>query len=236
MIVGEQGTGRSTVARQIAANQGHLLIDATSVLTKAADNTLAQIAVSKPGTIVIVENLEVLPPPVLTALADNIRRGDCRYILTTVAGEKLAKEALYLVPSCTATIELPALRERTLEFSSIVMTLLSELRAPPSSRPTASALSILKAQPWPGNLAELRMVLRSAVDSRSMGDIGISDLPERYRTASASRANLTLLERAESEMIEKTLRAASGNKVHAARKLGISRSTLYSKLRYFGIS
>ena len=66
------------------------------------------------------------------------------------------------------------------------------------------------------------------------GDIGLSSVPQRYRCA-PSRHRLASLERAERDAILQTLADVRGNKQLAAKRLGIARSTLYRKMRAFGI-
>jgi transcriptional regulator of acetoin/glycerol metabolism len=60
------------------------------------------------------------------------------------------------------------------------------------------------------------------------------DLPEVYRGRARCRL-LTPMERAERDAIVEVLRATGGNKKDAARRLGISRTTLYNAIRAFGI-
>ncbi|MFV0472875.1 MAG: helix-turn-helix domain-containing protein, partial [Pikeienuella sp.] len=61
-----------------------------------------------------------------------------------------------------------------------------------------------------------------------------TDLPTRFQ-AKPGRTNLTVLERAERDAIVRTLAVCKGNKTQAAARLGLGRSTLYVRLRYFGI-
>lgn len=71
---------------------------------------------------------------------------------------------------------------------------------------------------------------------RSMScDITIDDLPSRYPGAARGR-RLSGLERAERQMLLTALRDAGGDREAAARDLGISRATIYRKLKRLGIA
>jgi transcriptional regulator of acetoin/glycerol metabolism len=100
---------------------------------------------------------------------------------------------------------------------------------------TPGAVQALSAHDWPGNLRELRAVLAHAAARRTMGGIGLSDLPEQYR-ATAPVAPMAALDRAERDVIVMALRSADGNKVQAARELGVSRTTLYARMRQLRIT
>ena len=70
---------------------------------------------------------------------------------------------------------------------------------------------------------------------RTRGELEVSDLPTRYQAVPWQRL-LTPLERSEYETIVVALRESGGNKLQAARRLGISRGTLYSRMRRFKIA
>jgi transcriptional regulator of acetoin/glycerol metabolism len=99
-------------------------------------------------------------------------------------------------------------------------------------RPEAAQL--LARLPWPGNARELENVLRLALQRRHVGDLRLEDLPADLRQGAARNAS-TALQRLEAEAIVEALAAADGNKRRAAQALGVSRSTLYRKLRAYGI-
>ena len=70
--------------------------------------------------------------------------------------------------------------------------------------------------------------------NRANAVVGVADLPARFRSESAS--SVTGIERLERDAIVKTLESLGGNKYQAAKALGISRTTLYRRLREFRIS
>nr|WP_237534418.1 helix-turn-helix domain-containing protein [Streptomyces sp. SID3343] len=93
---------------------------------------------------------------------------------------------------------------------------------------TGDSLRVLAAQPWPGNLAELRRVVRFVAERRSVGDIVPSDLPASHCGVPVPTSPLLQAER---EVIVAAIKAAGGNRLQAARALGVSRSTLYNRMR-----
>ena len=92
----------------------------------------------------------------------------------------------------------------------------------------------MTASQWPGNVRQLRQVVTTALVRSMSCDITIDDLPADYRGAAGGR-QLSALERAERQALLTALRAAAGNREAAARELGISRATIYRKLRRLGI-
>ena len=107
---------------------------------------------------------------------------------------------------------------------------------------SAEALEILKHYHWPGNVRELRNVITRAM---AMGNGNalrprdfIMPLPSEGRQRVPSLDSLIgkTLEEIEKAAIMKTLKAHGGNKSAAARVLGIAYSTLYEKIKKYGLS
>jgi sigma-54 dependent transcriptional regulator, acetoin dehydrogenase operon transcriptional activator AcoR len=86
---------------------------------------------------------------------------------------------------------------------------------------------------WPGNLRQLDDALRIALGQRPVGEIKPEDLPGYC--CQVSGRPLSALESIERDAILLALREAGGNRVQAAATLGIARSSLYRKLKTFGI-
>jgi DNA-binding NtrC family response regulator len=110
---------------------------------------------------------------------------------------------------------------------------------------SADAMRALEAHPWPGNIRELRNVIERAVALSDGPMIGVEDLPDTLighgPTPSLKLAPLssdsTLAQSkdvAERERIEQAMERNGNNRLRAAAELGISRMTLYNKLRRFG--
>jgi len=103
-------------------------------------------------------------------------------------------------------------------------------RPPPEIAP--AALARLEAYAWPGNIRELRNVLERAMVLSENGRISEDDLPPELSVASSpGAASRDTLAETERDHILRILRECGGNKRVAAQRLGISRSTLYERLR-----
>jgi transcriptional regulator with PAS, ATPase and Fis domain len=106
---------------------------------------------------------------------------------------------------------------------------------------SADAFRYLESYSWPGNVRELKNVIQRAVLVAKGSELGSDLLPARIRDAGESDRNLLLaslpihvgmtLEAAEKEFLAMTLSSVAGNKTRAASILGISRRTLYDKLK-----
>ena len=129
-------------------------------------------------------------------------------------------------------VELPELRDRADDIPAlIVRRLVARNRA--ELHFTAEALQVLMRVPWPGNIGQLDRLVRSVAPGRQVGAITLDDLPAELIEDVVSP--LGQLEQVERRAIVHVLRTADGNKKLAAADLGISRSTLYRKMRSFGL-
>ncbi|MBQ0931469.1 sigma-54-dependent Fis family transcriptional regulator [Ideonella sp. 4Y16] len=143
-------------------------------------------------------------------------------------------------------LQLPALRDRQ-DLAELVRRLLGEIR-PGLATVLSPELATLAARyAWPGNLRQLANALRTAcalMDERE-DEIGWEHLPDdlaedlrqlRERTASAPGAAAAegTLRELERQQVEAAMALARGNVSEAARRLGVSRNTLYRRLRQSG--
>ncbi len=108
----------------------------------------------------------------------------------------------------------------------------------------AEALPALSSYPYPGNVRELDNIVQHAVLMADGPEVGVGDLPPymlaRPRLGSpvheAAVSEFMTLAEIEKAAIRETLRRLKGNQSSAAKKLGISRSTLWRKMREYGIA
>jgi DNA-binding NtrC family response regulator len=137
-------------------------------------------------------------------------------------------------------IRIPPLRERPEDLPALVESLLEQLSLETGHRVeavSAAALQRLLAHPWPGNVRELRNVLERAVMVASghvlqEGDIDIGPLPGSSARPPAALCSLEELERGH---VGYVLEQAGQNVTEAARILGIDRTTLYAKIKRYGL-
>jgi transcriptional regulator with PAS, ATPase and Fis domain len=129
-------------------------------------------------------------------------------------------------------IRIPPLRDRRDDILLLATGFLRELTDRVVEL-TPEAMEALRRHGWPGNVRELRNVLERAVIMADGAFIGAEHLCLRAaRTVPLS--SITDLETLERKAIERAMRDADGNKVRAAKQLGISRMQLYTRLRKFG--
>ena len=129
-------------------------------------------------------------------------------------------------------IRIPSLRERRDDILPLAAGFLREFTGG-TMELTREAVEALCRHDWPGNVRELRNVLERALIMCDGPRIGAEDLCLRAsKEAPLSSSNdLGTLEK---QAIERAMREAGGNKVRAAKQLGISRMQLYTRLRKLG--
>jgi DNA-binding NtrC family response regulator len=133
-------------------------------------------------------------------------------------------------------IPLPPLRERLGDVPLLAEQFLEEL-GQSMGRPPASlgedARDALMAYSWPGNVRELRNVLERAAILSDEGVIERRHLSLHAKPLpAASPTDLGAMER---QTIEHVLRQTDGNKSKTARRLGLTRTQLYVRLRRYGL-
>src|SRR5579884_653379 len=130
------------------------------------------------------------------------------------------------------SIFLPPLRDRRGDIPELVEHFLATRQVGPlRSRIDADALKALTAYSWPGNVRELANVLERAQILAENQVITVEDLPENVMLAAAGSSEAAgdprHLREVERRHVQAVLHEEKGNKVHAARVLGISRRSLY---------
>ncbi|MGD8377189.1 MAG: sigma-54 dependent transcriptional regulator [Acidobacteriota bacterium] len=144
------------------------------------------------------------------------------------------------------TVRLPALRERPEDIPRLAGHFLQGLarvyrRTAP--RLEEGALDWLRARPWPGNVRQLRQTLERAVLIQEGDRLGVEDLLALEgldgegggRSAPLPAVGAMTLEEMERAMITKCVRHYEGNLSRVAEALGLSRPSLYRRLKKYGI-
>ncbi len=135
-------------------------------------------------------------------------------------------------------IKLPPLRERKSEIPLLVNAFLEKFSEAGGMRAISEeAMARLIAYAWPGNIRELENALERAGALGSGPILHVGDLPSGLHYAAADRMpqadELMPLEELERRAILRALREAGGDKLAAARLLGIGKTTLYRKLKQY---
>lgn len=158
-----------------------------------------------------------------------------------VLSEGRLREDLYYRIN-TFQIEIPALRDRIEDIPALVSHFIERFGGRGVKRISgidADALELLCQYQWPGNVRELQNAIEHA-SVIAMGRITRLDIPAGIRQAVQLRRSSGdeargLLVKAEQMALAAALETASGNKSIAARILGVSRATLYAKIREAGL-
>jgi transcriptional regulator with PAS, ATPase and Fis domain len=131
-------------------------------------------------------------------------------------------------------IHLPPLRDRREDIAELVAGFLREFDHTTGGivRMSSAAMDALLRHDWPGNVRELRNVIERASIICENGLIDPADLSLRSALKDAESTDLEVIER---RAIERVMQEMKWNKVRASRKLGISRTQLYMRLRKYGL-
>jgi DNA-binding NtrC family response regulator len=244
-IEGEHGTGKQTLARYLysrspLAGSGFQRRDAREWLVADADpSTLTGVT--------YLDRVDLLAPPgqglllgVLKVLQD---RPAGRWLMLASSQTSLRQMAAQglLLPDLAfrltaVRLAIPPLRQRREDIAPLAQNLLDRICARYQHRPVvlgSGALSRLLQHNWPGNVRELAAVLETALLEAEDDVIRPDDLalptssfaPQQME--SALYASSLALDEVIQHHVQYVLDLNRGNKLRAARQLGISRSTLY---------
>jgi sigma-54 dependent transcriptional regulator, acetoin dehydrogenase operon transcriptional activator AcoR len=173
------------------------------------------------------------------------RRLDVRVIAATnrplaedVAAGRFRTDLFYRLDG--ASLCLPALRERPGDIPALIDTLLRGIVPDGETMPSLSPelLEALGARDWPGNVRELRNVLVRIIAMASGDTIDAAVLPPTRSQAAPpvhrpAASRLATLKDNEQQLIRAAIKAADGSATRAARALGISRATMYRRLKTY---
>jgi transcriptional regulator of acetoin/glycerol metabolism len=242
-IVGENASGKLTVATRIHrarnGNEPCTVIPASLLPVQGVQVWIGSVLerLADPRGTVVIKNLDLLGEDAGRTLADSIESlcGPVPLLIATQTAVAGDGHTPFLDRFGGLVLRVPPLRERTVELPRVIRDLL-RTSASPDRRIGNRAMVSLCSYSWPGNLRQLSSVLAEATLSAGAGDIELEHLPDEIAGANYGRnRKLSRLETREREAIVEALEEHQGNKVRAAESLGMSRSTLYRKLRLFGL-
>lgn len=134
-------------------------------------------------------------------------------------------------------VYLPPLRERSEDIVPLAEHFLEQTTEPGCPMMTERAREALLAYDWPGNVRELQNCIQAAAVLARDGLIGAEELPVsmRWRDIASLSEDLASLAEVERRHIAGALVSTAWNKALAARILGIDRTTLYRKMKRYGL-
>ncbi|MGB8493177.1 MAG: sigma-54 dependent transcriptional regulator [Candidatus Acidiferrum sp.] len=144
------------------------------------------------------------------------------------------------------TVHIPPLRERRADIPMLVHHFLNHYTPTKPLQVTAAAMKCLLQYDWPGNVRELENCIARAVTLGDQQTIDVQDLPPAIRSEQpptsemtpqdATSLSTTALAEMERMTILRVFEQAHGDKALAGKMLGISRATLYRKLKRYNIA
>ena len=221
------------------------------------DGKIGQIELADQGTLFLdevgdlplhaqVKLLRVLEEKTLSRLGSSQPRAvDFRLVAATnrdlktmIAAGTFREDLYYRINPMT--LNLPPLSERVEDIPLIVRDVLNRMGGE-GVRCTENAMNALMRYPWPGNIRELRNVLIRALSLCQDNQITLTDLPPELRQQAVTESAGTdgklqsVVKNSEAQTILIALNDHHWNVAKTARALGISRASMYEKMRKFSI-
>jgi transcriptional regulator of acetoin/glycerol metabolism len=241
-LQGEAGVGKLAMARAVHQRRNpagvfHVL-DAAAATSNDWVVRMRRELLEAHGTVVI-RHVEALGSRQLYAVSAALQEARAAkrerplWVVITVTSGRPAADLTTLLRQFPSTVELPPLRHHIEDLAELVSFFLAKLSQHGRLTCSPEAMQLLQRSKWPGNTEQLWQVLRQVIRRRRAGPIQPMDLPPECWTV--SRRLLSPLESMERDAIVSALLDHDGNKLQAAESLGMSRATIYRKIREYGI-
>ncbi len=168
---------------------------------------------------------------------------DCRVLAATnrpvdqaIKDGKLREDLYYRIS--TVSVSLPPLRDRREDILPLANAFLKRF-AGQAGRDiqgfSPAAAEMLRTFDWPGNVRQLQNEVQRTVLMAEGNQVDVQDLSITTVLNPAEVEDLTLMEAMERNTIVQVLKETGGNKLEAAKRLGIGRQTLYNKIKMYSI-
>jgi sigma-54 dependent transcriptional regulator, acetoin dehydrogenase operon transcriptional activator AcoR len=238
-LEGESGVGKLTLVR--AVHQRHNPASPCHVVdVTAGSDWLAEVREElADGTgLLVIRHVDALNARQVRALTEALAgakagREAAPRIAITLDRERATADLTGLLRLFPGTVLVPPLRHHNEDLRELVPFFLGRLNQQGRVSCSPAAMQLLLRHTWPGNTTQLWQVLKQVVQHRRTGQIMPQDLPPECWTV--SRRVLSPLESIERDAIVQSLLDNSGNKIRAARALGMSRATIYRRIHEYGI-
>lgn len=210
-----------------AANQGSLFLDEIGNLPFNQQAKLLT-AIQRRSIVRVGSNKEI-PVDIRLISATN------KNLEEMVRKEEFREDLLYRIN--TIHIEIPPLRNRKEDIVPLAEKFITRLCKQYNKQTLSlspSAKERLTQHPWYGNIRELEHAIEKAIII-SEGDTILAEVFPQARKEEATEKEASTLEEMEMKMIRKALETCNGNLSAVAAQLGITRQTLYNKMKKFGL-
>lgn len=248
LITGEPGTGKELLAKAIhrasARHEGSFVtIDCGALEGPSGEVELARGLQEAGGGSVFLRSVDDLPAPLQSVLARELGTADTRLLATSdrrleelVADDRYSKDLLERLSA--VHIDLPPLTKRREDIPLLVQQCLDDVAAE-TSQPKRScspeAMELLASARWPGNVRQLRMVVRQAAATAA----GPVLTPEQVQDAQGQTTQLPSFDEARDEFtrsyLVQLLQITEGNVSQAARMAKRNRTDFYKLLAKHGV-
>ncbi|MET0136140.1 MAG: GAF domain-containing protein [Kibdelosporangium sp.] len=237
-LAGERGVGKQTLARCVH-HRRNPVGRVHALAAGRGQDWVAEVhreLVEDPVDSLVIQHVDRLDQETMLALAEllaTVRDSPQRPWVAVTLENSDPEDIADLLAFFPRTVQIPPLRRHVEDLSELVPLLLSKLSRGGQLTCSPAAMHLLMRSTWPGNVPQLNQVLKYVAQRKRSGAIQPSDLPAEYRAV--ARRPLNRLESMERDAIVHSLEDADGNKIRAARFLGMSRATLYRKIHEYGI-
>jgi transcriptional regulator of acetoin/glycerol metabolism len=244
LVMGESGCGKlslvSDLFTRVVPTGRSLVFASTGMDLRGFRDALEGLNATTEPTLYIFTNIEKLSTDGVACLNDFLiavaASGRPVSVAATVSDADLSSDLPFkdLLAHFGKAVTVAPLRHRIEDLPILVTRVLASMSGRRNATLSPAAMRVISRYPWPRNIRQLEEALESALLKRPVGEIQAEDLPG-YCHGGAHRL-LSAMEAGERDMIVTALHEADGNRVRAAVALGIARSSLYRKLKSFGIT
>lgn len=239
MVCGEAGSGKTSLAMATPYRPSHpahgtTVIEAGTLHVLGPRRWFERVEQSlSDHQRLVVRNVDILEQRALEGLRAIISSVSHQNRVSFTVSVQNPRDAQPFALSFGAhLVEAPPLRDHPNDLAAL-WRYFAELEHPGTTvEPDPTALLALQRYTWPGNLRELQTVVSQILSTRKQGAFPPEELPEAIRNPRTTG----LIERAEEEAIRRALMEAGGNRVRAAEILGVSRATVYRKMKTYRLT